>query len=114
VVLELVVLRCGDIKASAAFYSALGLPLVEERHGSGARDYAAVIAGLVVELYPASDARPAESSTQLGVAVASIADAIRSAAEVGGSVRSADDYSAVVVDPDGRTVRLSTPFNGPR
>jgi catechol 2,3-dioxygenase-like lactoylglutathione lyase family enzyme len=78
VALDVVVLRSADMSAARAFYEAVGLTFVAEKHGSGPDHLAATLAGgVVLELYPAQiqDCR----------------------------------CQAVVVDPDGRRVELTSP-----
>ncbi|MBE2997376.1 glyoxalase/bleomycin resistance/dioxygenase family protein [Nocardiopsis sp. HNM0947] len=51
--LSLVVLYSEHLEECRAFYAALGLPLVPEKHGTGPDHYAAELGETVVELYPA-------------------------------------------------------------
>jgi lactoylglutathione lyase len=87
--LRLVVLRCEDLERSRRFYEALGLSFVEEQHGAGPRHFAAVIADLVIELYPASATHPV-NDIRLGFEVT-------------------DVEAGVVEDPDGRKIELRRP-----
>jgi catechol-2,3-dioxygenase len=43
--INLIVIRVSDIDRSAAFYRALGLVLVKERHGTGPEHYSADLKG---------------------------------------------------------------------
>jgi predicted enzyme related to lactoylglutathione lyase len=110
--LNLVVLRVRDLARSKAFYEALGLTLVEERHGKGPVHFSCSQNGLVFELYPAGDAEISPASVRLGFAVANV-DAVLSALEnAGGSVVSAPRDSAwgrraVLRDPDGYAVEVT-------
>ncbi|MFL1377012.1 MULTISPECIES: VOC family protein [unclassified Nocardiopsis] len=65
----LIVLRTPRLEECRAFYQALGLRFVRERHGSGPEHHAATLAGgLVLELYPATDERTT-GALRLGFAV---------------------------------------------
>lgn len=61
--LDVVVLRCGDLDATVAFYRALGLEFAEEQHGRGPRHFSTQLGTAVVELYPATDRFPADKAT---------------------------------------------------
>lgn len=109
--LNLVVLNSANMDASLAFYKALGLMLVSERHGNGPEHFAAVCeGGLVFELYPASVIRPV-SAIRLGFSVTSIDRALASIANIGGEVALPPKNGkwglrATLVDPDGNKVDL--------
>lgn len=107
--LEYVVLRCSDLERSRAFYAALGLVLVPERHGSGAAHFACTLGAFVLELYPAGEKAP--SSVRIGLRVASIEASVENARLVGGDVvrvsSGASPRSALVRDPDGNDIALS-------
>ncbi|MFH8632456.1 VOC family protein [Streptomyces lydicus] len=94
----LVVLYTERLEACRDFYAGLGLTFQRERHGEGPEHYAAVLGEGVVELYPASSARPATGSLRLGLVVsAKDAAAARPARPAG---------RQIVTDPDGRTVEV--------
>ncbi|MFD7507414.1 VOC family protein [Streptomyces sp. NPDC059850] len=93
--IALIVLYTDHVEESRAFYSGLGLALVQEQHGRGPVHYAATLPdGTVVELYPATARRPV-SSVRLGFTV---------------DGRTVTPPLApgrhVVEDPDGRAVEL--------
>ena len=93
--IALVVLYTDHLEEARAFYSGLGLPLVQEQHGRGPLHYAATLPDdTVFELYPATAARPA-SSARLGFTVDS-----RTVTPPWAPGRH------VVEDPDGRAVGL--------
>lgn len=99
----LLVLYTDDLERCRAFYAALGLQFVLEQHGNGPEHYATELpGGLVVELYPATERRPA-SSNRLGFGVA--AEAVDLA-----------PGRHVLEDPDGRAVEVhvSEEFSGQR
>lgn len=93
--IALMVLYTDHLEKSRAFYTGLGLALVQEQHRRGPIHYAATLPdGTVIELYPATAERPA-SSVRLGFTVDS---------------RTVTPPLApgrhVVEDPDGRAVEL--------
>jgi lactoylglutathione lyase len=107
--ISLVVLRCSSIEKALAFYRALGLEFIEERHGSGPVHYASEVGDTVLEIYPA----PAPVSVRherVGFQVESLEGVLAAVERSGGSVESSslheDVPHAVVVDPDGRKVEL--------
>jgi catechol 2,3-dioxygenase-like lactoylglutathione lyase family enzyme len=113
--LALIVLRCRDLQASRAFYTALGVSLAEEQHGSGPVHYAAELGDAVFELYPgkpgAAPERTAAGATLLGFRVDDLDGALAAVRASGAPVVSAPAETpwgrrAVVLDPDGRAVEL--------
>lgn len=100
-------LRCGDLEASRRFYSALGLVLTTEQHGSGPVHYSCQLGATVLELYPA---RSTATKTRLGVGVPSVSEALEALRALGGRIDrepSNDDASCIVRDPDGNAVELA-------
>ncbi len=81
--LELIVLRVADIDASATFYRALGLVLIEEQHERGPRHFSMDLGGVTVELYPRG-AGTSTSSLLLGLLVADPAACVTAALAHGG------------------------------
>jgi transcriptional regulator with XRE-family HTH domain len=53
--INLLVLRVADLDASRAFYAALGLDLIPERHGKGPLHYSCTVQQTVMELYPCTE-----------------------------------------------------------
>src|SRR5262245_44186016 len=108
--LNLVVIRSADLERAGAFYAALGVPLVRERHGSGPEHLAGPAGVAVLEVYPRGEGG-GTLGVRLGFRVASVADAVAAAQGAGGSVVSPARESpwglrAVVADPDGHRVEL--------
>jgi lactoylglutathione lyase len=106
-VLEYVVLRCAHLERSRAFYEALGVHLVDEQHGSGARHYSCRLGKVVLELYPLI-ARPT-SGVRLGLRVANVGtvvEAVKGVGEVVGVKGSGASASAVLRDPDGHEIAI--------
>jgi catechol 2,3-dioxygenase-like lactoylglutathione lyase family enzyme len=108
-VLEYVVLRCADMERSRAFYEALGLHLVDEQHGSGARHYSCRLRNVVLELYPLA-ARPT-SGVRLGIQVPNLEATVEAVRAIGAVVRmngSGATASAVLRDPDGHEIAVES------
>lgn len=108
--LNLLVIYVADLEVSCDFYRALGLTFVSEQHGSGPVHHAAVLDGMVVELYPRKPDRPA-AQLRLGFQVAAVDSVVQRLQERGVRVISAPKESpwgrrAVVEDPDGHSVEL--------
>lgn len=115
IALSLIVLRSGDLEASLAFYSALGLALVEEQHGSGPIHHSCDFGGLVLELYPShpgSAHKPNADETMLRFRVASLEATLVELKHLGVEPKSPPKNSAwgrwvSVVEPGGRTIQVS-------
>ena len=111
--ISLIVLRCADLISSRAFYSTVGLEFVREKHGNGPEHFAAEFNGQVFELYPLRESSEVgEGLGRIGFRVSSVDETVRKLAESGIEVvsepRQTDwGYSAVVRDPDRRTVELT-------
>ena len=111
--LRLLVIRTTHIDAVRKFYESIGISFREERHGNGPVHFAADLGVLVFEVYPMKDPNGAvDTYTRLGFTVSNVDEAVAVIRAAGvGIVRepgvTAWGYSAVVRDPDGRTVELS-------
>ena len=86
--LALLVLRAGNMEASLSFYRAVGLSLVEEKHGSGPLHYSCQFEGTVLEIYPGAAAQElldpkSGGATMLGFRVASLETALAATEQVG-------------------------------
>ena len=115
--LNLVVIRAEDIERSKAFFELLGLRFSRHQHGNGSEHYACEFPTFVFEIYP----RFEESSvgTRIGFSVPSVETAVRAIREAGYAViRQPKDSPwgrrAVVRDPDGHRVELTTPVGTER
>lgn len=110
--LNLVVLRCTNIDAAAAFYAQLDLVFEKHAHGSGPEHYASEQEGMVFELYPASEKSPVTKSARIGFVVDDV-DACFASVEAGRGVivsPPADSpwgRRAVVRDIDGHAIELT-------
>lgn len=110
---NLTVIRCADIEAAAMFYRMIELEFEKHRHGTGPEHYAASDGIWTFELYPASARFPASISARIGFSVDSCDDVIERLRAAGFSIETAPTDSpwgrrAVVLDPDGHRVELST------
>lgn len=104
----LVVLRVADLGRARAFYEALGLVFVEERHGTGPAHLSARLGDLLLELYPRRSSDDSTSATRLGFAVEGVDALVQFLPRV---ITPPTDgpwgRRAVVQDPDGHTVELT-------
>lgn len=111
--MNLLVIRVSDPERSRAWYERLGFGFREERHGDGPVHYAAVEAGFVFELYPASASNPVSSTIRLGFRVPDVRSVLERGMAPGSVVAGPDtrsgDLVAVLVDPDGIKVEISGP-----
>ena len=114
--LGLIVLRSSRMEASLAFYRAIGLSFVEERHGSGPVYYSCQLGATVIEIYPGAAQEPQDhrgsGSTLLGFTVGnldSVLDAMRllDVPILTAPKTSAWGRRALVQDPDARAVELN-------
>ena len=111
--LNLTVIRCNDIDTSAAFYQMLGLTFEKHRHGKGPEHYAAEMSACVFELYPANKSYPATTGTRIGFSVDDVDTTIETLREANAQILTEPADSpwgrrAVIVDPDGHKVELTT------
>jgi hypothetical protein len=84
--LKLLVLKTRQVDRLRAFYHALGVELVEDRHGEGTVHYASKIGDAVLEIYPLPDeGGTADATTRLGFAVEWLAEVVQALRE-GGTV----------------------------
>lgn len=108
--LALVVLRSADLTRAEQFYSALGLRLTREQHGTGPEHLAAELGDAVFEIYPQGGSESILGA-RIGFRVPSVAEAITAAVSAGGTLVTPAKHGpwglrAVVADPDGHRVEL--------
>jgi len=108
--LNLVVIRCAELDASARFYEAIGLSFVRHRHGNGPEHLASETPAMIFELYPLGD-HPPTVSTRIRFKVDDIDTTLTTILAHGATlVTPARDSPwgrrAVVADPDGHRVEL--------
>jgi predicted enzyme related to lactoylglutathione lyase len=111
--LKLLVIKTARMDPLRAFYECLGIPLADERHGTGPTHFAANVGETVFEVYPLTGgATVADSTTRLGFAVADLDRVLAALHSLGTSLLDPPRDTpwgrrAVVRDPDGRAVELS-------
>ncbi len=111
--LNLMVLRCRDLKVSVSFYQRLGLTFIQHRHGKGPEHYSADLNGAVFELYPLVSEDTSTRGTRIGFRVASV-DNTLAALDDPSAIHSPAQSSewgrrAVIIDPDGHRIELNEP-----
>jgi lactoylglutathione lyase len=112
VVLNLLVLKTGQLDRLRDFYACLGIAFTEERHGSGPAHFAGRIGDVVLELYPLPEGVSLpDTTTRLGFAVARLDEVLEALGRLAAFVTSPPRQTewgrrAVVRDPDGRAVEL--------
>lgn len=109
--LNLVVIRVGDLDVSQTFYNILGITFDRHRHGSGPEHLSAQLGAAVFELYPAREGQ-SSATTRLGFAITHLDDIVTQIqnSSIGSVVSLPADSPwgrrAVVRDPDGHAVEL--------
>jgi lactoylglutathione lyase len=111
VLLRLLVLKTRQLDALRAFYGALGIELVEEKHGQGPIHYAGRLGDVVLEVYPLPEAHSADATTRLGFAVERLTEVVDTLQTLGAVIvtqpqETAWGRRALVRDPDGRAIEL--------
>lgn len=109
--LKLVVIRSMEPAHTVRFYSLLGMQFKEERHGTGPIHWAASVAEMVLEIYPAKSAHEVDSTTRLGFEVTEAVAVLERLRTAGFEVvkelsQGPWGTRAVVRDPDGRSVEI--------
>lgn len=111
--INLVVIKTNKIQEQFEFYSAIGVQFEYHKHGNGPYHYASVGVNPVIEIYPLpSGALQPDNTTRLGFAVEDLDQVILSLKEKGRTVisepaRGEWDYSAIILDIDGRKIELT-------
>lgn len=109
--LNLIVIRFGNLEKACRFYAALGIQLQPEQHGNGPHHFSAKFGDVTFELHPLGNL-PITIATRLGFRVVSVDDAIATAQESGGALVSAAvqtdrGYRAVIADPEGHRIEIT-------
>jgi lactoylglutathione lyase len=111
--LNLIVIRSGNIEQAVKFYQRLGLSFVKQQHGNSLEHFASAVGCLTFEIYPCTSDTVPTTTTRLGFQVSSV-DAVvcelqkQGALIVSSPADSARGRRAVVADPDGHRVELTT------
>lgn len=108
--LKLLVLKTRQMDKLRAFYEAVGVELVEERHGKGPVHYAGRVGSTVLEVYPLPEG-DGDATTRLGFGVEDVDAVLAELQRIGAATMNPPQetpwgYRAVVSDPDGRAVEL--------
>lgn len=109
--IRLVVVRTMGAERLTAFYRSVGMQFAEEQHGNGPRHFAAQLADVVVEIYPAKTPDDVDRTTRLGFSVPDVHSAIKTLETFGAEIAVQPKQTpwglrAVVKDPDGRFIEL--------
>ncbi|HEY7183497.1 MAG TPA: VOC family protein [Blastocatellia bacterium] len=117
--LSLLVLRTTRIDACLKFYQALGLEMVEEKHGKGPLHHSFSSNGITIEIYPETRKNlieiRAERTFRLGFTVESLVATLESLESLVATVLKPPSitqwgHCAVILDPDGREVEINEPL----
>ncbi len=104
---NLLVIRTSKLEDMRSFYSALGASFEKEKHGNGPEHYAAVLSdNFVLELYPCINETEPVSGLWLGLRVDDLKKVLSSLGQSVKIRRVQQGMSALVRDPEGRTVEL--------
>jgi Predicted enzyme related to lactoylglutathione lyase len=111
--LYLIVIRVADVERAKQLYKTLGLAFSREQHGSGPEHFAAVLGGVVFEIYPQKHPLEQERGVRLGFRVESVDRTLESLVKFPLEVvvqphDAAYGRRAVVRDPDGYILELSS------
>jgi len=110
--LKLLVLRTGDTKILADFYSLFGLSFDYHKHGNSPFHYSATLGQTVLEIYPLTKSQTEpDKNLRLGFGLDNFDETIQKlkAVEVSFSLEPAQTdfgFMAIVSDPDGRKIEL--------
>jgi len=111
--LYLLVIRVADVVRTKEMYELLGLVFSREQHGSGPEHFAAVLNGVVFEIYPQKNRLEQDRGVRLGFRVESVDRVLESLAKfaletVVAPHDAAYGRRAVVRDPDGYILEISS------
>jgi lactoylglutathione lyase len=110
--IRLIVLRTGDTKRLADFYSLLGLTFEYHKHGKSPFHYSATIGQTVLEIYPLTKSQTeSDKNLRLGFGIDNFDDTIRKLKQL--DVRFSLEptqtdfgFMTVIADPDDRKIEL--------
>lgn len=111
--LALLVLKTHQIERLRSCYGILGIEFKEEQHGSGPMHFAGLVGELIFEIYPLKEGEFADTTTRLGFTVSNLNETLERMTRAGVPIASDAKqtpwgYRAVVRDPDGRSVELTS------
>jgi predicted enzyme related to lactoylglutathione lyase len=115
--LNLIVIFVSDVLKSKLFYEAIGISFQLEQHGRGPEHFSAQLRTMIFEIYPRTEQRDGSQSLRLGFRVASVDDITTRLEQLGATlVKPAGDSPwgrrAILRDPDGYTLELTSPIAG--
>ncbi len=114
---SLVVLRAENLEKTREFYEQIGLNFVEEQHGTGPVHYACELNGMVIEIYSgkpgSAPERTQAGAVMLGLRVEAVENLVQQLEQAGHTIITPPKASpwgkrAVISDPDGRAIELSS------
>ena len=103
--INLIVLRCKDIRISRKFYEKLGFKFTLEKHGSGPEHYASESKGLVLELFPAE--KKVKDTIRLGFSFKNLEKLKLTEAEIINIFNRDGMKCLLIMDPDGRRIECT-------
>jgi len=108
-----IVIRVADVERTKQLYQTLGLVFSREQHGSGPEHFAAVLGGVVFEIYPQKHPMDQERGVRLGFRVESVDRMLESLVKSGIEMvvqphDAAYGRRAVFRDPDGYIIEISS------
>jgi lactoylglutathione lyase len=110
--LGLIVFRTKNIHKVIAWYGAIGVEIVKEKHENTKSTYTADLEGLVLEFLPLTEEMPApEPNVRLGFVVQDLDKTLADLKPLGTVTinppqSTSRGFRAVVRDPDGRSIEL--------
>lgn len=110
--IRLLVLRTGDLKRLADFYSLFGLTFEYHKHGNSPLHYSATIGKTVVEIYPLTKSQiEPDKNLRLGFDIDNFEETIQklkeSAVKFSSEPAQTDfGFMAIIADPDDRKIEL--------
>ena len=109
--LNLIVIRSGDMERAVQFYELLGLTFAKHRHDSGPEHFSADMNGCVFEIYPRRSEADSTASVRLGFQVADVDSLVSELIEAGIKIVTEPANTewgrrAVVEDSDGHRIEI--------
>lgn len=108
---SLLVIKTHQRETLCRFYETMGITFTEEQHGKGPLHSVGQMGEMVMEIYPLHPDATTDTTTRLGFQVESLDAVLETLSAEGAAIKAAPKmepwgYSAVVLDPDGRSVEL--------
>jgi len=111
--LNLLVLRSPDPERLKTFYEGMGMAFDRHRHGTGPEHFGCKVGTVLLEIYPLKEENSSTAGTRIGFEVDDVVEMVTRLTAVGGVLISPPKNSpwglrAVLVDPDGHRIELTT------